>query len=511
MVDPQIREEITKIHNEFQRDLPIVANSTLLKTRGLVKTPERLKHNMGYLVNHLAYISDASSCRQLFVETVWTLGTWPMRIGYSNEWFYLVDIAYHYAEEDGLDDYKGRLTLLKSKTAFSDGQFDRSLEFVLNSIHQVLQQQEPITLAQALSHATTIYLYKEMPQKALLLIKDTESTHIIDEKSAPLARLYLALAYLQIYRRIGELQKAQNLIKQIESHVLAQVDLRSAAVWYHNVGLTNRMIGKYDEAFHQHTKSREIFAELHDDSEIGIIADIGLIFWEKGDLNQAIENLSIALERAKKNLEYIRILKIESHLMLAHLAKRNLRIANSLCESALKKANSIQYSSDIARIIGNRGILRIHLNDFEGAFEDLSQYSESSIENNRQLASVANLARLQNIMGKTAEAISNAEKLLALAKRKKYLPIQIIALRLLAECSESKVASPLLKEASTLSEGFRDFDHAACLISLASLAQNDNDKDTYWKQGQQLLEKIDAGDWLREKTPNDPPLLPLLN
>jgi tetratricopeptide (TPR) repeat protein len=326
-----------------------------------------------------------------------------------------------------------------------------------------------------------------------------------------IAQFYLKLAFLQVYRRIGNNDKIQETIDLTEPLLEKGLDKRSSAVWHHNVGLVKWYSGEHREALARYKMSKELFAQVSDKSEIGLTAEIGLTLWNIGQLEEALLYLSEAQIKADEILDYLRGLKIASHLVLLHLSKGELDLAAEYTATALKKAIAVKYTSDISRIIGNRGILKIHLGDYTGALQDLEFDKQALQEKNQQLAcTLANLGRLYNLMGDQEKGRLFALEALDIATEKQYRPRKIIALRALAECSDKTTSIDLLKQAVDLSKNYQFLDEAACYLSLANLQDDVLEKQRYWERGTKLLHQIGASKWLVTATPQNPPLIPLV-
>jgi tetratricopeptide (TPR) repeat protein len=512
----EIDAEIKEIYRQ-QQSLSVqlqTAENIAAGLRAIFDTdqPAELRRGIEWLLKKLGLISHVEGCEAKFVEIVCLLGTWPMLFGFAKQWYDYVDTAHQFCLKLSLDQHLETVLLLKSHIFFDDGKLDDALEFGLSAIDAAKRKGNSVVLARALSHTVTVYLYKGQPAQALTLAKSIDTLAMITEDSPTIAQFYLKLAFFQVYGTATDFaQELGETIEQTERLLGKGINKRSTASWHHNIGLNAWRRGEHKTSLARYQMARDLFAEVGDKTEIAITADIGLIFLTMGELAEADRFFSEAQEKNDKVADFLRGLKIESYLAFLCIARGDLAMADSYTSSALRKAILVNNTSDISRITGNRGILRIHLGDHAGALEDLEFDRSISGQRSAGLAcALVNLARLRNLMGYREAGRLCALEALDIAMSGTYRPLQIISLRAVAECSDAATAIDLLNQAIDLAKDSQRLDEAACYLSLAKLQKKASEKQRYWELGATLLRQIGAAQWLEGSTPKKPPLIPLL-
>lgn len=513
MTQQQVDKDIDNRINHFLTTLPTLATSTYNKLQKILGTPAKLKQWIPLIFNQMSLIVQNNDCSKIFVEIVVLLGTWPMRLGYSKEWIYYVDMAHNLSLSQNLDVNFAYVFLLKSKTMFDQGNFNESLILAEKGFLIGKSKKLPRELATTLSHMTTILLLQKKTTEALSMIDDLQVNLIVLDSNDKLAHLYLHLAKVQVYRKTGWMDKIRNLVDHFEHTFIHEVDRRSLGVWHHNIGLFEWYLGNHRSAIERYKLAKHLFALTADKGEIGITAEIALSLWNMGELKQAETYMLDAKEKAEATLDYLRILKIYSNLALIYLSEGRISEAYKINEESLTKAIHIRHMADIVRLTGNRGIIQIHQENYTDALSDLEYDFSNTNEQNQQLAcTLANLSRVHRLMGDRNKALDCANKALELSENKNYRARIIIALRSLAECIiDVKEAKVLFERALNLAKDNQKLDEAACYLSISSIESDNMElKKEFWAMGVKLLEEINADLWLVGKSPESPPLIPLL-
>ncbi len=116
------------------------------------------------------------------------------------------------------------------------------------------------------------------------------------------------------------------------------------------------------------------------------------------------------------------------------------------------------------------------------------------------------MSRCYRLLGDVKRGRPFAQQALALARETHSLPLEILALRCLAEYPEENPHSCLRRALRLARHSHRQLDQAACGLALAHL-----DADAaLWARAAYLLEKCGADGWLVGHNDHQPLLLPLI-
>ena len=508
----EISEDTTQRINTFRQHYNKVAYRTLDLVEDKLSSPSQLKHGMGLIFNQLKLMSTIPECHQVFVTLVSRLNDWPLRFGYSSIWHIYVDHAYDLALRYDIEEHKNRLLLIKSETAFYREKMNKALQLGLQAVEGAQASGQTEVLARATYHIVNLYIHKSNVSDADEFLQTIDKTKLINQESDPVAQLYLAMSHLEIYHKLAKVKETQHLIRQVEQSLITQVDNHSRATWYHVVGLFEWYLGKHQEALKRYELSRQLFAEVGDYYEIALMSEMSLAWWTMGHLHEAEALLLSARDLADQTLNYFRSLKASSNLALVYLSMGRVQEAYDLNQECLNKAISIDYSSDIIRLTGNRGIIMSYFDnpDYNQALRDLELDKEHFSARTQHLSSIyRHLSHLHNQVGNSKLAYNYAQEALLIAHEKGYRQFEIIALRALADCTPSKEhAITILNRAISLAQGNALLHEAACYLSLSSLHTDPEQQNAYWDKGSQLLAQLGAERWLENRSLSSPPLIP---
>jgi tetratricopeptide (TPR) repeat protein len=497
----------------FRQQYVTVANKTLDLVEDKLSSPSELKRGMGLLFNQLKLMSNISECHQVFVTIVSTLNDWPLRFGYSSIWHIYVEHAYDLALTYDIQEHKNRLLLLKSETAFYREKMNEALELGLQALDEAQVLGQTDVLARSAHHVVNLLINKTNFLDAYELVKSIDKTGLINKESNAVAQLYIAISYFEVYQKLGKVNETQILITDVEDSLITKVDNHSRATWHHIVGLFEWRLGNHRDALKRYEVSRQLFAETGDYFEIALMSEMSLAWWTMGRLREAEALLLSARDLADQTLNYFRSFKASSNLALVYLSMGRVREAYNLNQECLDKAIATDYSRDIIRLTGNRGLIMAYLDkpNYTEALHDLKLDQQYFSARTQYLSSIyAHLSHLHNQLGDSKLAYTYAQDAFLIAYEKGYRQFEIIALRALAECTPSKAhAITILNRAITLAQDHALLHEAACYLSLSSLLTEPEQQEEYWDRGSQLLQQIGAERWLENSSISSPPLIPV--
>jgi hypothetical protein len=117
------------------------------------------------------------------------------------------------------------------------------------------------------------------------------------------------------------------------------------------------------------------------------------------------------------------------------------------------------------------------------------------------------LTRCYRLLGQYEEGYTLAKRSLEEASAHGSILLKIGTLRCIAEFgTDQGQQAAYLREALALAQGRRLFDEAACRLSLASLSGDQQQ----WQMGERLLYEIGAHHWLRGRSIQHAPMIPVV-
>lgn len=380
-----------------------------------------------------------------------------------------------------------------------------------------LAKRNPLEAVKAAGNiSTTLFELMDKPHEVDQMLAKVEN--LLQSKNDiqnPNVEFHLKLHHLRIYRALGMTEKALMLINEMQDNKNTiqwiEADRETRGDWYHNRGLIRCWIqSDYQAALEDFERARKEFAFAGQiGREVGVIADVGLVAWNLGELDIAEEKLTLSRARlAQISGEQHRLIKISGHLGLVYLSQGKLEDALKSIGYQFNLASDLRFQKEIRRALGNRGIVKFHLGRYDDAIADLKACIQATNAMNEGLAHAQiNMSRCYRAKNDLETAHKIASKALQFAEEKQYMSLKLIAKRALAECSSDSQAAYLLQDALALARSSRRrFDEAACLLALANYPESKTIRNRLLQQGKAILEAIGAGYWSK-KTSIDLPTL----
>lgn len=351
--------------------------------------------------------------------------------------------------------------------------------------------------------ADILYDLKDSPQDAQAVLDHVEQ--MLQQTAGNFSSdvdFHLLLQRLNIYRGLGLTAQAVELLKRAEENrdYIDSLGDNLKGEWYCNKGLIECWVmGDYETALQSLSLSREHFRLCGQiKAEAGVTGDIGIIYWNQGDLLRAEKFLLTAKAQLASVGYYSGLIKTIGNLGILYLYQGRIQEAYTSIQDHMQLASNFTHLREIRRARGNQGIVKFHLGDYQGAIEDLEACIRSvKSVNEARLHATVNLSRCYMAQGDSKRAYELANWALGQAQAKGYLNIEIIARRALAECVPDQEAYTLLQEALHQATGKRRIDEAACLIVLSKLVQ-DRQRE-YWQKGARILHEMGAQAWLEHE------------
>jgi tetratricopeptide (TPR) repeat protein len=450
--------------------------------------------------------------RRPFVEAVCALGHWPTRLGYAHSWASFIYAAYETAQANHLTEFLPKTTLLMADRAYDSHDFDGAFTFAEQAIRLAEQYGDFATLGVAINYGVALYAARDLAREALALVKSIEERGVIGPESEPSVRFFLNYAYLRAYRNLAEFEQARhyaNKLLQIEAEC---TDRYWRVILHHEVGLLEWRVGNFDAAERQFLTYYERLSQIDQANQVGALAELGNLALSRGRLSNSEDFFQKAYRFAAERTNQVSIFKAKNYIARLRWAQGRLEEAMAENNQALEMAQNLKHG-DVTRIIGNRGSYRFDLGDVAGAEQDLMhEYHHQNPNTNWRVWTAAMLSRVCRVTGRPSEARAYADEALRTACAKKAQAHIALAHYAVAECANSPMeAWAHYEQALEIVKGRQWMAEALCYFGFTRLDPDPEQRAAWWAKGVQILKEIGAERWLEGRTPDNPPLLPMID
>ncbi len=482
----------------------------------LPQNPKALLSHGDSLITLLDRASPYPRFHPQMVELIVALSPWPLRWGKRRSWEAMLRFALEVA--DAFLHASARAALLNdlARLLSDSGRGEEALATAYQAVAWAFRGENPTPLGRAVQITVDILRKAGELEEAHAILRRAESRLELSRRAGyefALARLYTARALLT--RQQGDLNaaivwadKAVSLVKP-----LAETDPHSAAGVYFMRGVIHWGRGEYADTIRDMEQVVPLYIAIGDRyAESGVLGLLGLAYWSIGDYDRAERAIRRAIALAERLNALQRLAVNVGNLGLVYLTRGEPAQAMVYVEEHARLAKRIGDTYELMRATGNRGVVQIHLGEFEAALQALEEdarHAEQRGSREGKVATYVNMSRCLGCLGRAEEALALARRALSLAQGSGSATVRLAALRNLADQLPRDQREPLLREALHLArQTGRRLDEAACLLSMAALHEGE-EQAALWQQGTALLRDINALAWVRGRTPDDPPCIPL--
>jgi tetratricopeptide (TPR) repeat protein len=346
--------------------------------------------------------------------------------------------------------------------------------------------------------------------KTLLEEIDEARTASPPEKTLAMARLELQkLKFLRRNDRLKEaMTQAHRIIAQLEA--LPETDEHLLAVAYRDRATMAWAKGNCPEAVQDAKKAIQMFAEQGDlFAETKTRGNLGLIYWTMTKLDLAEKGIRRVISMAERLNAHWHLTYALGNLGLVYLVRGEMEEAQRYFNRALDVARKVGDVKEINRSKINRAVTKIYLSKLEEARRELESgltFYEEQGYSEPIMTSCIRLSYCYANLGQERRALEMAQRALSMAREVNDVVMEIDAMRCLAELQLPNQRANLLRQALPLArQKEQRLDAAACLLQMAELAGEKEEKLALWNEGVQILEKIGATAWLEGHSPDNPP------
>lgn len=445
------------------------------------------------------------------------LETFPTWFNHAN----VLERHLYFAYVHGDNDSQAQFRMMLARLYLEVGQFDKAVKDALGSIFMARQSKQAWPFVQAIGVLVTRLLYRGEPQAALKLLQsyqeELQNWSDGDSFACAAGRVQWALLETEALRAKGTnlkvLVDVLYLHRETVDSLPVDYDALKAEYW-DNLGLLEWARGHSNLAIYAFKQARLIYrSQLDNLSLCRIRAHLALVYWSRGELQRAEALNRRCLREWCRDNNPRSVAATLCNLGLVYVAQGKLDTASQCYHQALKIAERYGMERESDRARSNQAALLFHAGDYDQAHQYLeTQWAlrkDAKTHNQNDLTTLVDLARSYHLQGRTDEAQHHAAYVLQKAREQQLRPLEVIALRVLAECSPAVEAQAYLIQALPLAQGKRRLDEAAIYLHLAYLSADPEAQKHLEIQGLARLYQMQALGWVERYRSDELLRLPL--
>ncbi len=510
--------EQVRWRNYYQRQLADRLDWTVDYARR--SRPSELRAHLGSLLTLLSRARSHPHLYPRMVALIAALHPWPLRWLRWEAWEREIRFAIQVYADLKHPQRQAEFQSYLANLLFDTGRLDEALKvgeaaLTLARAHDTLM---PLSIAGCTVVQTLLQFGRSDEARRRLRALLTEisaadgASH--RERTLALARLRLQqLVFLRRDNRLDEaITQANRIVVQLKA--LQETDEHLLAEACRDLSTMAWAAGHYPEAVREIQRTIQMFADLGDEfAEADARGNLGLIYCTMTEFDRAEEEIRHLMMMAERLNARWRLTYAVDYLAVIYLVRGELDRAARTFDRAVDLVQSLGDLKSLHRIRSNRAVVWLYQGSYAAAIPDLAADFDFSEDQNLSGAVVMDcicLSLCYQGLGQEDRAIRLAERAWEIAQRLGKPVFQALALRCLAEhCPAQRFA--LLKRALTLArKAYRPLDEAACLLSLAGLIEDEEERQRLWQQGVRILERIGAAAWLEDASPRNPPRIIIL-
>ncbi len=378
----------------------------------------------------------------------------------------------------------------------------------------------PLAYGAATYTLCAAYVYRGEMDAVAALLRESATAPLL-AGSAPDDETRIGQVWLAVARGLGLRTEGKTEGAYAEM-LAAERLLATAAGSYPDVraqvlqhqGILLWMLGENTEAEQRLETALRIAEDLDDIFFQALVqGNLGLVYLAQGRLRMATSQHQTSIHYARQHGASWQIVVYTGNLAVLNLYRGNLAQALETADSQLAIAEDLRIQLEIYRAQANRGMVLFHMGRTAEAISALRREKATpGIIYANQVCTQLYLGRAYALRGQYTLAWREINQAKASAADLHSAPLDIVVLRVMAEVARNPLAArEWLEQALAMAvESGRDFDRAACLLSLAALAESEAARQARWEEGAELLTGMDADAWLDGASPLQPPRLPAL-
>lgn len=482
--------------------------------------PSELRAHLDSLLTLLRRARPHPHLYPRMVALIAALHPWPLRWLRWEAWEREIRFAIQVYADLKQPQRQAEFQSYLAKLLFDTGRLDEALAvgeeaLTLARAHDTIM---PLSIAGCTVVQTLLQYGRsdEARRRLRSFLAEVSAADAASRREITLALARLRLQQLVFLRRDNRLDAAITQASQIVAQLqaLPETDAYLLAGACRDLSTMAWAAGHYPEAVREIQRAIQKFADLGDEfAEADARGNLGLIFCTMTEFDRAEEEIRYLIMMAERLNARWHLTYAVDYLAVIYLMRGELDRAVRTFDRAVDLVRSLGDLKSIHRIQSNRAVVWLYQGEYEAAIPDLAADFDFSEDQNLSGAVVMDcicLSLCYQGLGQENRAIRLAERAWEVAQRLGKPIFQTLALRCLAEHHPAQ-RFDLLEQALVLArEAHRPLDEAACLLSLASLTEDEEERQCLWQQGVRILERIGAVAWLEGASPRNPPRIIML-
>ncbi len=210
------------------------------------------------------------------------------------------------------------------------------------------------------------------PKEAISFGAEAIELALTLKDSTSLATLYSSAAYC--HSVVGDFTTAITFGNRSLAVATALHNKKLIASAHSTLGIASVYIGQYSRALEHHLTALRLREELGlVDAQARTLNNIGLVYHNLGQYENAITYYNRAIERRGYPPDSVRIIRFLHNIGFAEFKRGNLDEATRMHTLALRIAEGIHYTGDIAYALFNLGLIASERKDYPAALRQLEQ------------------------------------------------------------------------------------------------------------------------------------------
>lgn len=443
----------------------------------------------------------------------------PLRWGLGHLWEKELRFALEHISPDRADLTAEYMCSL-GETYQYRGQFDKAIA----EVNGVLSM--PGALPEQIARAARILFIccraNGQLQRADEVIEQVGGRLLGDQPAADIPA-YAAQAWLEYQqcrleqmREWGEVDRALELVEDMIwlDRREGMRDLTLTADLYTHRSTLLWVRSRYPQAVSNLKQSMQFFEQAGDSFSARVLnSNLGLIYWTMGELDLAEKTLLSSCRFYRETGSEQLLTYDTGNLGLVYFAKGDLDAALRLTEEHIALAERINFVYECYRGRRNLGTILYYFGEYERSIEETTvshRYYETRGSRDAYALDDVYLALCYHALGETERAAALGQAALEQAQALKSRVLEQMVHRSLAFLLPVEAREPLLLRSLEMAKEMeRKVEEAAVWLALAEVYSG-ADRQRAWQTGAEILRAAGAVKWLENRSPDNPPFLPLL-
>lgn len=494
----------------------------LRQKRRLVRNtpPMQWQKHLGSLLTLLNQARNTPALWPLALDFIETLDPWPRRQGHTDAWEsqlrHWLQIAQQQHQDAHATELLARLTDLYTST----GKWEQVCHTAAQALPLAQRHQNLLVygrvsalLANAQAKLGEIVTSRQTVQNARAELQKMATTH--PPREYILANSYLDIRQANDLRISGQLSEALALISNSLQNVLAltpPADTGLIGNIYEARGVFYWANNQFPEALQDLQQARACYESIgHTMGLSSLIANLGLVYIRMARFDEAEQITRSSLKEARQHRSLSNELRHLADLGSVYWLRGQFAEAQPYFQQQLKLAEETQETLQIFLARNNLACLDLYAGHPERALAGLQKAVDDFRSKNwveALIGALMDLSMCNYALGRVTQAQQLADEAQQLANQNQSRALQMLTLRVAAHVGLLESPFEGLERAYQMAVQLRrPFDQAACLLQQVRHAPTPARRAACWQSGVQLLNEFGAQAWLEGHSIENPPML----